>query len=62
MPAGSLTEHVQNNWSLRERLPELLWLCSLGITLFWVHDSSDGCARTYQLIGATVPLIDQLAG
>jgi AcrR family transcriptional regulator len=45
---------------VRERLPELLWLYSLGITLFWVHDSSDGCARTYQLIGVTVPLIAQL--
>jgi AcrR family transcriptional regulator len=45
---------------VRERLPELLWLYSLGITLFWVHDNSDGCARTYQLIDTTVPVIAQL--
>jgi len=45
---------------VRERLPELLWLYSLGITLFWVHDNSDGCAKTYQLIDATVPVIAQL--
>jgi AcrR family transcriptional regulator len=45
---------------VRERLPELLWLYSLGITLFWVHDNTDGCARTYQLIDATVPVIAQL--
>lgn len=45
---------------VRERLPELLWLYSLGITLFWVHDTSDGCAKTYQLIDATVPVIAQL--
>jgi AcrR family transcriptional regulator len=45
---------------VRERLPELLWLYSLGITLFWVHDTSDCCAKTYQLIDATVPVIAQL--
>lgn len=45
---------------VRERLPDLLWLYSLGITLFWVHDKSDGCGRTYQLIDATVPVITQL--
>jgi AcrR family transcriptional regulator len=48
--------------AVRERLPELLWLYSLGITLFWVHDNSAGCGRTYQLIDATVPLVAQLVG
>jgi AcrR family transcriptional regulator len=45
---------------LRERLPELFWLYSLGITLFWVYDNSAGCGRTYQLIDATAPVIGQL--
>jgi AcrR family transcriptional regulator len=45
---------------LRAQLPELLWLYSLGIVLFWVHDSSPGCAKTYRLIDATVPLADRL--
>ena len=45
---------------LRAQLPELLWLCSLGIILFWVHDSSPGCAKTYMLIERTVPLADRL--
>jgi AcrR family transcriptional regulator len=45
---------------LRAELPELLWLYSLGIVLFWVYDTSPGCARTYRLIDATVPLIDRL--
>jgi AcrR family transcriptional regulator len=45
---------------VRKSLPELLWLYSLGITLFWVHDHSAGCGRTYQLIDATVPVIAQL--
>jgi AcrR family transcriptional regulator len=45
---------------VRERLPELFWLYSLGITLFWVYDNSAGCERTYQLIDATAPVIAQL--
>ena len=27
---------------------------------YWVHDTSPGCARTYQLIDRTVPLADRL--
>ena len=45
---------------LRERLPELLWLYSMGIVLFWVHDTTPGCAKTYRLVDATVPLADRL--
>ena len=45
---------------LRDKLPELLWLYSLGIVLYWVHDTSPGCAKTYQLIDRTVPLADRL--
>jgi AcrR family transcriptional regulator len=45
---------------VRERLPELFWLYSLGIVLYWVHDGSPGCGRTYDLIDATVPVIAQL--
>jgi AcrR family transcriptional regulator len=45
---------------LRAQLPELLWLYSLGIVLFWVHDTSPACAKTYRLIDATVPLVDRL--
>ena len=45
---------------LRERLPELLWLASMGVILYWVHDTSPGCARTYRLIDAAVPVIGRL--
>jgi AcrR family transcriptional regulator len=45
---------------LRTQLPELLWLYSLGVILFWVHDTSPGCAKTYQLIDRTVPLVARL--
>jgi len=47
---------------LRAELPELLWLLSMGIVLFWVHDSSPGCERTYRLIDQSVPLVDRLVG
>ena len=45
---------------LRSRLPELLWLYSLGIVLYWVHDTSPGCARTYRLTELTTPLAERL--
>jgi AcrR family transcriptional regulator len=45
---------------LRDRLPELLWLYSLGIILYWVYDSSPGGERTFQLIDATVPIAGRL--
>ncbi|GLX08882.1 TetR family transcriptional regulator [Microbispora sp. NBRC 16548] len=47
---------------LREELPELLWLLWMGVVLFWVHDSSPGCARTFRLIDRVVPLVDRLVG
>jgi len=45
---------------LRSRLPELLWLYSMGIVLYWVHDASPGSEKTYRLIDVTAPLADRL--
>ena len=45
---------------LRGRLPELLWLASMGVILYWVHDTSPRCARTYRLIDGVVPVIGRL--
>lgn len=47
---------------LRADLPELLWLYEMGVILYWVHDSSPGCERTYQLIDRTVPIMERLIG
>ncbi|WP_433247919.1 TetR family transcriptional regulator [Streptosporangium sp. CA-135522] len=47
---------------LRAELPELLWLMSMGVVLFWVHDTSEGCRRTYRFIDLSVPLVDRLVG
>jgi hypothetical protein len=45
---------------LRSQLPELLWLYSMGIVLYWVHDTSPGCEKTYRLIDSTAPLAERL--
>ena len=45
---------------IRERLPQLLWLYSMGIILYWVHDTSPDCARTYHLIDVTAPVAARL--
>jgi AcrR family transcriptional regulator len=47
---------------LRAELPELLWLMSMGVVLFWVHDESPECRRTHRLIDLAVPLVDRLVG
>ncbi len=45
---------------LAHELPELLWLQHLGVVLFWVHDRSDGAARTRMLVDRTVPIVARL--
>ena len=52
--------NVRVGADLADRLPELLWLASMGIILYWVHDTSPGCAKTYRLIDAAVPVIGRL--
>jgi hypothetical protein len=47
---------------LRADLPELLWLYEMGVILYWVHDASRDCARTYALIDRTVPVVERLIG
>jgi AcrR family transcriptional regulator len=45
---------------LQAELPYLLWVYSMGIVLFWIHDSSPKHRRTYRLIEHTVDLLDKL--
>ena len=45
---------------VKDELPELLWLYAMGIVLFWVHDTSEGTAKTYALIDRSVPLVGKL--
>jgi AcrR family transcriptional regulator len=42
-----------------DELPGLLWLWSMGIVLFWVHDRSADAARTRLLVTRTATLVRQ---
>lgn len=48
------------NRRLKAELPNLLWTYHMGIVLFWVHDDSPGCGRTYRLLDSTVALVVRL--
>jgi AcrR family transcriptional regulator len=37
---------------LKRQLPELLWLAYMGLTLFWVYDTSEGQAKSRSLARA----------
>jgi hypothetical protein len=45
---------------LKAELPYLLWVYSMGIVLFWIHDASPKHRRTYRMIDHTVDLLDKL--
>ncbi|KGN31696.1 TetR family transcriptional regulator [Knoellia sinensis KCTC 19936] len=45
---------------VRAALPELLWMLQMGIVLFWVHDQSEGQARTRELVQRLVPVVDKV--
>jgi AcrR family transcriptional regulator len=42
---------------LLDVLPEYLWLYQMGIILFWIHDASPNCEKTFNMIDRTVNLI-----
>lgn len=46
--------------ALADDLPQLLWLAYLGITLFWVYDTSPGQVRTRRLIDRSARLVGRL--
>jgi AcrR family transcriptional regulator len=45
---------------LAAALPNLLWVYHMGIILFWIHDTSPGCARSYLLMERSVKLVLRL--
>ena len=49
-----------SNKRLKAELPNLLWLFHMGILLFWIHDDSPGCVRTYRFVDRTVSLVVRL--
>jgi Tetracyclin repressor-like, C-terminal domain len=47
---------------LRDRLPTLLWLAYLGVTLHWVTDPTPGQERTRRLVDRLAPLLARMLG
>lgn len=47
---------------LRADLPQLLWLFHMGVILYWVHDTSGGTERTFDLVDRAAPLVVKLIG
>jgi AcrR family transcriptional regulator len=45
---------------LRPELPQLLWLLHMGVVLYWVHDSSVGTRKTYELVDRSSSLAGRL--
>lgn len=45
---------------LTAELPNLLWVYHMGIILFWIHDKSPGCERSYRLMERSVKLVLRL--
>ena len=45
---------------LTAELPNLLWVYHMGIILYWIHDSSPGCAKSYHLMERSVKLVLRL--
>lgn len=43
-------------------LPTLLWLHHMGLTLYWIHDDSEGCSRTRKLVDSSVTLVTRAIG
>jgi AcrR family transcriptional regulator len=47
---------------LRGELPELMWLYSMGIVLFWVHDQTANSDATRAVVHRTAPLVVRTIG
>lgn len=66
--ATGLMEHVVSvsqqraSRTLRDRLPHLLWLTYLGVTLHWVIDPSDRQVRTRRLVDGLAPIVGKAVG
>ena len=47
---------------LAAELPRLLWLHMMSVVLFWIHDRSPGCERSYAMAERTGEIVARLVG
>lgn len=52
--------HPRIKGDLGDALPVLLWTYHMGVILYWIHDTSPGCIRTYRLVDDSVDLVSRL--
>jgi AcrR family transcriptional regulator len=52
--------NVRLSADMMAELPNLLWTYHMGIVLFWIHDRSPGCARSYRFMEQSVKLVVRL--
>jgi AcrR family transcriptional regulator len=45
---------------LRSALPQLLWTYHMGVVLYWIHDDSLDCAKSYRLAERSAAIVSQL--
>ena len=45
---------------LAAELPNILWIYQAGVILYWIHDSSPGCVKSYRLMERSVKLVLRL--
>ena len=45
---------------LTAELPNLLWIYHMGIILYWIHDKSPECEKSYRLMERSVKLVLRL--
>lgn len=45
---------------LTAELPNLLWIYHMGVILYWIHDKSPGCEKSYRLMERSVKLVLRL--
>lgn len=45
---------------LTAELPNILWIYQAGVILYWIHDSSPGCVKSYRLMERSVKLVLRL--
>jgi AcrR family transcriptional regulator len=45
---------------LAAELPNILWIYQAGVILYWIHDGSPDCAKSYRLMERSVKLVLRL--
>ena len=59
---AEMVDGIKAPADLKAELPWLLWVYHMGVILFWIHDRSPGCERSYRLATRTSEIVARLVG